>query len=106
MGRLRRRVTIARKGIVQILETARDYDLRGEEWLTLEREAWAIARQLKRAEMPDEMEVGVVSLERGQYEARSRLEVLLKDVNKAPSRPKLPPTNIPTNQPLILNRIR
>ena len=34
MGRLRRRATIARKGIVQILETARDYDLRGEEWPT------------------------------------------------------------------------
>ena len=91
MGRLRRRATIARKGIVQILETARDYDLRGEEWLTLEREAWAIARQLKRAEMPDEMEVGVVSLERGQYEARSRLEVLLKDVNKAPSQAEIAP---------------
>ena len=29
--RVRRRATIARKGIVQILETARDYDLRGED---------------------------------------------------------------------------
>src|SRR6202008_396202 len=29
MGRLRRRATIARKGIVQILETARDYDFSG-----------------------------------------------------------------------------
>ena len=85
MGRLRRRATIARKGIVQILETARDYDLRGEEWLILEREARAIVRELKRAERPDDLEAGVVSLERRQHEARSRLEILLKDVNKAPT---------------------
>jgi hypothetical protein len=44
MGRLRRRATIARKGIVQILETGRDYALEGEEWATLEREALAIAQ--------------------------------------------------------------
>src|SRR5271166_1615945 len=85
MGRLRRRATIARKGIVQILETARDYDLRGEEWLMLEREARVLVRELKRAERPDDLEAGVVSLERRQHEARSRLEMLLKDVNKAPS---------------------
>ena len=91
MGRLRRRATIARKGIVQILETARDYNLRGEDWLTLEREARAIVRELKRAERPDDLEVGVVSLERRQYEARSRLEMLLKDVNKAPSQPENAP---------------
>ena len=91
MGRLRRRATIARKGIVQILETARDYDLRGEEWLMLEREARAIVRELKRAERPDDLEVGVVSLERRQHEARSRLEMLLKDVNKAPSQPENAP---------------
>ena len=68
MGRLRRRATIARKGIVQILETARDYNLRGEEWLMLEREARAIVRELKRAERPDDLEAGVVSLERRQHE--------------------------------------
>ena len=38
MGRLRRRATIARKGIVQILETARDYNLSDEEWSALKRE--------------------------------------------------------------------
>ena len=91
MGRLRRRATIARKGIVQILETARDYDLRGEEWPMLEHEARAIVRELKRAERPDDLEVGVVSLERRQHEARSRLEMLLKDVNKAPSQPENAP---------------
>ena len=59
MGRLRRRATIARKGIGQILETAaRDYDLRGEEWPMLEREARAIVQELKRAARPDDIEGG------------------------------------------------
>jgi replication initiation protein RepC len=86
MGRLRRRATIARKGVVQILETAHDYDLRGEEWATLERDTIAIVQALKRVEQPDEMEVGVTSLEQRQREARARLDELLKDVKKAPSR--------------------
>jgi replication initiation protein RepC len=91
MGRLRRRATIARKGIVQILETARDYDLTGEEWATLEREARAIVQELKRADRPDDMEAGVVSLERREHEARDHLEMLLKDVRKAPSQPENAP---------------
>ena len=85
MGRLRRRATIARKGIGQILETARDYDLRGEEWPMLEREARAIVQELKRAARPDDIEAGVVSLERRQHEARSHLEMLLNDVKMIPS---------------------
>ena len=91
MGRLRRRATIARKGIVQILETARDYDLTGEEWPTLEREARAIVQELKRADRPDDMEAGVVSLERRQQEAEAGLEMLLKDVKKTPSQPENAP---------------
>ena len=38
MGRLRRRATIARKGIIQILETAAEYGFEGEEWQMLARE--------------------------------------------------------------------
>ena len=38
MGRLRRRATIARNGITQILETAAEYGFEGEEWLTPDRE--------------------------------------------------------------------
>src|SRR4051794_36596506 len=34
-GRLRRRATIARNGIIQILETAAEYGFAGEEWTTL-----------------------------------------------------------------------
>jgi len=103
MGRLRRRATIARKGIVQILETARDYDLTGDEWTTLEGDAQAIVRALKRAERPDEMEVGVASLEQRQREARARLEILLQDVKKAPSEVENEPhqyTYNPTPNPL------
>jgi replication initiation protein RepC len=85
MRRLRRRATIARKGIVQILETARDYNLSGEEWSTLERDSQTIIKKLRRAERSDVMEARVVSLEGHQNEARNRLEMLLKDVKKAPS---------------------
>jgi replication initiation protein RepC len=85
MGRLRQRATIARKGIVQILETVRDHDLAGEEWSTREADVRAIVQELKRAGCPDDMEAGVVSLERQQHEARSRLEALLRDVKKTPS---------------------
>src|SRR5271170_3875961 len=85
MGRLRRRATIARKGIVQILETARDYGLQDEEWAALESDARAIAQGLKRVEQPDEMEGGVASLEQRQRKAREHLEKLLRDIKKDPS---------------------
>jgi replication initiation protein RepC len=91
MGRLRRRATIARKGIVQILETARDYGLQVEEWATLEPDVRAIAQGLKGVERLEEMEAGVVSLEQHQREARERLEMLLKSVKKDP----LPSENAP-----------
>jgi replication initiation protein RepC len=103
MGRLRRRATIARKGIIQILETARDYDLMADEWTTLERDAQAIVQALKRVERPDEMEAGVASLEQRQREGRARLETLLKDVKKAPSEGENEPhqhTYNPTPNPL------
>ena len=51
MGRLRRRATIARKGIVQILETACDYDLTGEDWAALESDAKAIVQALRRVDL-------------------------------------------------------
>jgi len=66
MGRLRRRATIARKAIIQILETAAEYAIEGEEWITLARESEALARALRAVERVDEMEAGVTSLERRQ----------------------------------------
>lgn len=77
MGRLRRRATIARKGITQILETAAEYGLEGGDWAGLAREARTLAKALKTVERPEEMAVGVESLERRQRQARERLETLL-----------------------------
>ena len=93
MGRLRRRATIARKAVAQILETAQEYGFEGEEWLTLARETAALTRALRAIERPDEMEIGVMSLERRQQMARERLELLLgaveSDPKEAENRPHL-----------------
>jgi replication initiation protein RepC len=64
MSRLRRRATIARKAITQILETAQEYAFEGEEWQVLAKETEALARALKAVERVDEMETGVKSLAR------------------------------------------
>jgi replication initiation protein RepC len=88
MGRLRRRATIARKAITQILETAQEYGFAGEEWQILARETAALTRALKAVERPDEMEAGVTSLERKQIVARERLETLLGVVNSDPKQPE------------------
>jgi replication initiation protein RepC len=88
MGRLRRRATIARKAITQILETAQEYGFAGEEWITLAHETAALVRALRDVERPDEMETGVTSLERRQHAARERLEILLGVVDSAPKGPE------------------
>jgi hypothetical protein len=80
LGCLRPWGTIAGMGIVQTLETAHDYGLRGEEWATLKLDAQAVVRALNRVERHDELEVGVASLEQLQREARTRPEMLLQDV--------------------------
>ena len=77
MGRLRRRATIARKGIVQILETAAEYGSQGEDWASLASETRILANALRRVERAAEMALGVESLERRQRAARERLETLL-----------------------------
>jgi replication initiation protein RepC len=84
MARLRRRKTIARKAIAQIIETAREWAFEGEEWLTLARETSDLVRALREVERVDEMEIGVTSLERRQQAARERLETLLGTVETAP----------------------
>ena len=77
MGRLRRRATIARKAIIQILETVQEYGFADEEWQLLAGDTAVLTRALKAAERPDEMETGATSLERRQIAARERLEKLL-----------------------------
>jgi replication initiation protein RepC len=85
LGRLRRRATIARKGIVQILETAAEYWLEGEDWAGLARDTRALAKALRTVERPEEMLLGVESLERRQRAARERLEALLAVTKIGPS---------------------
>ena len=88
MGRLRRRATIARKAIIQILETVQEYGFADEEWQILAREIAALTRALKAGERPDEMETGVKSLEGRQTAARERLENLLGIVDSDPKEPE------------------
>jgi replication initiation protein RepC len=85
MGRLRRRATVARKGIVQILETAAEYGLQEEDWAGLARDTASLARALRTVERPAEMLLGVESLERRQRVARERLETLLAATRVGPS---------------------
>jgi replication initiation protein RepC len=85
MGRLRRRATIARNGITQILETAAEYGFQGEEWLSLARDTRHLAKALRKVERSEEMALGVESLERRQRSARERLEILLSSAVKGAS---------------------
>jgi replication initiation protein RepC len=85
LGRLRRRATIARKGIAQILETAAEYDLQGEDWAALARETRTLVQALRRVERPEEVALGVESLERRQRTARECLENLLSAARGSPA---------------------
>ncbi|WP_048857866.1 plasmid replication protein RepC, partial [Acidiphilium multivorum] len=73
MRRLRRRATIAVRGLAQVLETAAEIGLAGPEWGRLGQEAHALARVLKRIERIDELALGVAGLERRHAEAKKRL---------------------------------
>ena len=48
-GQLRRRATIARNGIIQILETAGEYGFAGEEWTSLHHDSDRLARHYAQA---------------------------------------------------------
>jgi replication initiation protein RepC len=77
MGRLRRRASIARNGITQILEIVAEYGFPGEEWAALIRDSRNLTQALREIERPEELAIGVEGLERRQREARERLENLL-----------------------------
>jgi replication initiation protein RepC len=88
LGQLRRKATIARKAISQILETASEYGLDGDEWEALARETKDLLSALKEVERVEEMEIGVKSLQRRQEAARERLETLLGTVETDPKEPE------------------
>ncbi len=100
IGRLRRRATIARKAIAQILETVGEYGWDGEEWSRLRHDTQDLVRSLRLVERPEELSIGIGSLERRQTEARLRLEQLLDMVNPDPKGPENRPHIIATNQAL------
>jgi len=104
IGRLRRRATIARKAITQILETAAEYGFAGDEWPRLRRDRQALIKSLRAAERPEEIAIGVGSLERRQTEARLRLEHLLETLDSAPKPAENSTHNIPTNPAIDSNQ--
>lgn len=99
LRRLRRRATIARNGIAQILETAAEYGFTGEEWTHLACDTRDITRALRKVDMPDEVALGVDNLERRQRSARERLEFLLAQVVVMPSEPVNPDPSEAENGP-------
>jgi replication initiation protein RepC len=100
IGRLRRRATIARKGIVQILETVNEHGFGGEEWSDLARQAQALVKGVRDADAPGAMAGAVESLEACQRRARERLEGLFQTVETDPKGPENRPHILPTNEPL------
>jgi replication initiation protein RepC len=98
IGRLRRRATIARKSITQILETATEYGFGGDEWSRLRHDTQALIQDVRLLEQPEEIAISVDRLERRQTEARRRLEQLLETVSPDPKGPENTPHNIPTKE--------
>jgi len=74
MRRLRRRATIALRGLEQVLETAAELSLASPVWGKLGQEARALARSLKNVERSEELALGVAALERRHAEAKKHLE--------------------------------
>lgn len=99
LARLRRRATIARNGIAQILETAAEYGFQGQEWEQLAHDSRTLTKALRKVERSDEMALGVESLERRQRSAREHLENLLSavtpDVSEAVNSNPREPENRP-----------
>ncbi len=99
MRLLRRRTTIARNGLLQILETAAELGFADATWQRLEIEGRALARSLRSVEREDEMAIGVASLERRQLEARERLEKLLAEMTPSASEAVDTDPKRPENRP-------
>jgi replication initiation protein RepC len=82
-GKLRRRATIARNGMTQILETVTEQGLTGEEWTSLLHDSRRLTQTLSRIESLDELTFAVQRLERQQREAREHVENMLAQAQLA-----------------------
>ncbi len=103
IGQLRRRITIARKGIAQILETVREYGLAADGWSRLEDETRHLVRSLKQVEAVAVLEVGTENLERRHSLAREQLEHALGIVDTDPMEAKNRPHNTSTTEMINLS---
>jgi len=77
---LRRRATIARKAISQIVETAAEHGFQDAEWSRLAAEAHTTVSALRMAEQLEAVAAAVDNLEQRHVSARERLENLLVQV--------------------------
>jgi replication initiation protein RepC len=100
IAELRRRATIARRGIVQILEIVTEYGFGDDEWSRLRHDAQAQITRTERAARLEEITIGVGSLERRHTEARARLENRLQSVETAPKGAEYDPYTTPTKPAL------
>jgi replication initiation protein RepC len=106
MQALRRRATIARNGMRQIIETAIEEGLTGFNWTYWREEAAKLGRGIAAIRDANEMECAVVRFERFQLDARGALDSALSDrrdasikpVNKNPTGPLNEPHITTTNQ--------
>lgn len=80
LRRLRRRATIARNGIAQLVETAAEHGFQDAEWTRLAGDTKAITKAVRKVERVEEVALAVDNLERRQISARERLEHLLSGV--------------------------
>jgi len=99
MGRLRRRATIARNGITQILETVTEYGLPDNDWTRLAREVGDLAQALRKVERLEEMAFGVEGLERRLRSACERLENRLSQATHGASESVIPDPSGPEYRP-------
>jgi replication initiation protein RepC len=101
---LRRRATIARNGVRQLVETAREQRLSGEEWEALTETASRASRGLAALGSSTKMEAAVSRLEQVQIDMRRHLEESLNiephsvPVNNNPKTPENWPHITTTNQ--------
>ena len=111
---LRRRATIARNGIRQLLETAVEQRIAGRDWEAHQEAATTASRGLAALGSSGEMEMAVARLERLQSDMRRYLEAALEavtartnsrclPVNNDPKEPKNWPHITTTSQLLNLN---
>jgi replication initiation protein RepC len=92
---LKRRATIGRNGIRQLLETANEHGIAGDEWDAWQRSAALASRGLAGRRNPVEMEMAVATLERVQSEMRLSLETAF--ASRADSQTKSASSSVDTN---------